>query len=108
MVGIGGMTHCRITDSRGRTIRTFNQDDRASVQFSHSKPKISQRVEGSFELSACQQPGVDTRSTNGWWYPEFFEIFNDTQLLPDPRGEAFALTDAGAVSQGAVWALLAG
>ena len=100
MVGMGGFTHCRITDSRGRTLRTVNRDDRASVVFSHSKPKISKRVEGSFELSACQQSGVDTRSTNGWWYPEFFEVFNSSQILPDPRGEAFALTDAGAVSQG--------
>lgn len=105
IVGMGGITHCRITDPRGNTTEELSSDRRAEIRFSHSKPKVNKRVEGSISIAALAQDGVDVTTTNGWWYKELFQTFIDTQVLPEPSGESVVLTDAGAVHQGSMGAV---
>ncbi len=105
IVGMGGFTHCRINDRRGNITRESSTAERAMIHFGHRKPKISQRVEGEIALAAFAQDGVTLKSTNGWWREEMFEDFGKDQLLPQPRGEAVVLTDAGAIHQGSMGAV---
>ena len=49
--------------------------------------------------------GVQIQTTNGWWRKEMFDDYAMTQELPQPRGEAVVLTDAGAIHQGSMGAV---
>jgi uncharacterized protein (DUF608 family) len=105
IVGMGGFTHCRINDRRGNITREVSNDDRAMIYFSHRKAKISQRVEGEIAIATPAAEDVAIQTTNGWWRPEMFDDYAVNQELPQPRGEAVVLTDAGAIHQGSMGAV---
>lgn len=105
IVGMGGLTHCRITDPRGNTTTEASSDRRAEIRYGHSKAKINKRVEGEIAIAALANDGTELTTTNGWWYKELFETFAASQALPAPQGEAVVLTDAGAIHQGSMGAV---
>lgn len=105
IVGMGGFTHCRISDRRGNITTESSDDRRAMIHFGHRKPKISQRVEGEIAIAALSGTDAALTTTNGWWRSEMFDDFASTQVLPKPRGEAVVLTDAGAIHQGSMGAV---
>jgi len=107
IVGMGGITHCRITDPRGNVTLEESSDARATIRFGHRKPKINKRVEGEILISTPAGEGVELSSTNGWWHSRLFDQFIQQCKLPDPQGEAVVLTDAGAIHQGSMGAVAA-
>jgi len=105
IVGMGGMTHCRITDPRGKRSRDESSPERALFRFGHSKPKINKRVEGEILIStACPEEGRIS-STHGYWSPEMFASFVATQELPAASGKNVVLTDAGFEHTGSMGAV---